>query len=109
MNEAFSNSLNAVLIHMSDELTAHVKKDVDTAMKANIQAMDKAVQRMERSADSVTIFESKLKSGLDKRVKAYNASIQRLFKLNSWRELIFWAGMAGGILTPIILLIIRFT
>jgi len=105
MNEAFSKSLNAILIHTSDKLTAHIKNDVDAAMKANIQSMDKAVQRMEHSAANVTVFEGKLKSGLDKHIKAYNASIQRLFKLNSWRELLFWAGIAGGILTPVIMLI----
>jgi len=93
---------------MSDELTVQVKKDVDTAMKSNIQAMDKAVKRMEQTVANVSDFEGKLKNNLDKRIKAYNASIQRLFKLNGWRELFFWSGMAGGILTPVILIICKF-
>ena len=105
MNDTFSKSLNDVLIRTSVKLTAQVKKDVDAAMKANIQAIDKTVQRMEQTAAKVTDFENKLKSNLDKRIKAYNYSIQRLFKLNGWRELLFWAGMAGGILTPIVLII----
>ena len=108
MNEVFSKSLNAVLMNTSDNLTAHIKKDVDAAMKANIQSMDKTVQRMEHYTANVAVFEDKLKSSLDKRIKAYNASIHRLFKLNGWRELLFWAGMAGGILTPILLIINRF-
>ena len=108
MNEAFSKNLNAVLIQTSDKLTAQVKKDVDTAMKTNVLAMQKTVQRMEQTATNVTIFEGKLKNNLDKRINAYNSSIQRLFKLNGWRNLFFWTGMVGGILTPIVLIISKF-
>jgi hypothetical protein len=108
MNSVFSRNLNVVLTQTSDKLTAQVKKDVETALKANLHAMSKAVQRMEQITANVTTFEGKLKSNLDKRINAYNSSIQRLFKLNDWRKILFWAGMAGGILTPIILIISKF-
>jgi len=85
-----------------------VKADTAVALKAHIQAMDNTVRRMEQTSASVTGYEKELKTTLDKRVKAYKSSINQLFKLDGWRDMLFWAGLAGGILTPIILIINRF-
>jgi len=104
MNETFSKSLNDVLTHTSDKFTAQLKEDVDVAMKANMQSMESTVKNMEQTSAKVTSFEKELKTTLVKRISAYNSSINKLFKLDDWRQLVFWAGMAGGILTPIVLI-----
>jgi len=101
MNEAFSKSLNDVLTLTSDKLVAHV----DVAIKANIQAMESTVKNMEQTSAKVTSFEKELKTTLVKRINAYNSSINKLFKLDDWRRLVFWAGIGGGILTPIVLIL----
>ena len=108
MNETFSKSLKDVLAHTSDELATELKKDVDNAIKANIQAMETTIKRMERTASNVTNFEKELKTTLAKRINSYNSSINKLFRLDDWRQIVFWAGMAGGILTPIVLILCYF-
>ena len=105
INAVFSKSLNDVLSLTSDRLIEQVTADVDTAIKANIKALNNATARMEQTADRVTNFEGQLKTTLDKRVKAYDSSIKNLFQLNDKRELFFWLGMGGAILTPIVLII----
>ena len=105
MNEIFSKNLNDVLAHTSGELVAELKKDVDNAIKSNIQAMENTIKRMERTASNVTNFEKELKTTLAKRINIYNSSINKLFKLDDWRQIVFWAGMTGGILTPIVLIL----
>ena len=108
MNESFSKNLSDVLTHTNGKLAAQLKTEVSTAIKANIQAMENTVKSMEQTVASVTGYEKELKITLDKRIKAYNASIRQLFKLDDWRDLFFWAGTAGGILTPIVLIISHF-
>ena len=101
-------NVNGVLTHTSDKLISQIKADVDIALKASIQAMEAATKRIEQTSVSVTRFEKELKTNLAKRIDAYNLSINTLFKLDGWRHMVFWAGLAGGILTPIALIVSRF-
>jgi hypothetical protein len=105
MNETFSKKLNDVLTHTHGKLAKQLKNDVDVAINANIEALENNVTKMETAADRVTAYEKDLKASLDKRIKSYRESIHQLFKLNDWREMLFWLGMAGAILTPITLLL----
>jgi len=67
--------------------------------------MEAATTRMEQTAANVTSFEGELKTTLDKRVKSYRESINQLFQIDGWREAFFFLGTAGGILTPIVLIL----
>jgi len=60
---------------------------------------------MERTSSKVTRFEKELKTTLVKRINAYNSSINKPFKLDDWLQLVFWTGIGGGILTPIVLIL----
>jgi len=106
MNEVFSKSLNDVLNHTSDKLIAQVKADIDKVLKSNIQAMENTVKHMEQTFTRVSKFERELKTTLIKRINAYNSSTSKLFKLDGWRHIVFWTGIAGGILTPIELIVV---
>ena len=116
MNQSFIQSLNSVLATVEDKLIAQIKADTVIALQANMTAMNEAVQShiatmntayasITKTAEKVTNYDTKLKTSLDKRIKSYNESIQRLFKLDDWREMLFLAGMAGAILTPLALII----
>jgi hypothetical protein len=93
---------------MTDKLIALLKADTDTALKANVKAMEANVNNMTRATDIVMKYNTKLKNILDKRIKEYNSSVNQLFVLDGWRQKVFWAGIAGGILTPIFLIISHF-
>ena len=108
MNEAFSKNLNDVLVHTSVKIISQLKKDVDTAIKANLKSMEDTAKRMEQSSTNVTRFEKELKNSLIKRINSYNSSIDRLFELDGWRHMVFWSGVKGGILTPLIIIIGHF-
>ena len=90
------------------KLATQLKIDVTSALKANLVAMEMAINRMNETAARVTDYEKDLKTTLDKRIKAYKGSINQLFKLDSWREMFFFVGTATSILTPIVLIINRF-
>jgi len=90
------------------KLAAQLKVDIDIALKANLVAMETAINRMNETATRVTDYEKDLKSTLDKRIKAYKGSVNQLFKIDSWREMFFFVGTATSILTPIVLIINRF-
>ena len=105
MNATFSKSLNDVLSHTSDRLLAQLKADVDTAIKVNIKALNTATSQMEQTTANVSSYEGKLKTNLDKRIKAYDSSIKKLYQLNDGREWFFWMGMLGSIITPIVLIL----
>jgi len=94
--------------HTNGKLAAQLKTDVNSALKANIVAMETAINRMNKTAARVTDYEKDLKTTLDKRIKAYKGSINQLFKLDSWREMLFFVGTATSILTPIVLIINNF-
>jgi len=66
--------------------------------------MEDTVKHMEQTSAKVTTFEKELKTMLIKRINAYNSSINKLFKLDGWRHMVFWTGIVGGILTPILLI-----
>jgi len=48
----------------------------------------------------------KSKTILDNRAKDYHLSMAKLFKLDGWRQVFFWLGMYGNIVTPIVLIIL---
>jgi 2-oxoglutarate dehydrogenase complex dehydrogenase (E1) component-like enzyme len=118
-NQSFSQSLNAVLTATTDKLISQVKADtiialqehmatVSEAIQGHTTIMDTAYTKIETAAAKVIGYDTKLKATLDKRIKAYNSSIQRLFQVDGWQKGFFWAGIAGSILTPIMLIISRF-
>jgi len=115
-NQLFSQSLNAALTTVVDKLSVQIKGDTDIALQAHMTAIDTAFIKYQRSIDSVsnqidgtidrlTKYDKTLKANLDKSVKSYRVSINRLFQLNDTREKIFWLGMLGGIATPIMLVL----
>ena len=122
MNEVFSKSLSDVLTITTDKLIAQVKADTDTAMKANVQNVASIVETMKMAstnvANKVIDFEKKLDAALkrpqttlDNHIKSYRDSMKKLFKVDGWREVFFWAGLWGSIAMPILLvlnLIFRF-
>ena len=105
MNTKFTKNLSDAITLTSDKLLAQVKSDVDIVIKANIKALNTATSQMEHTIANVTNYEGKLKTNLDKRIKAYDSSIKKLYQLNDGRELFFWVGMLGSIITPIVLLL----
>jgi soluble cytochrome b562 len=105
MNEAFSKSLSDVLTHTNGKLSAQLNAEVSAAITDSVQAMNKAAKRMEQTAANVTDYEKELKITLDKRIKSYKSSIDRLCQIIGWRELLFLLGTAGGIITPIVLIL----
>jgi len=119
MNQAFNQSLNAVLAQTEDSLIAQVAADTQIALAANTDAMNAIIKAMETASAGVTVsvkdFNKNLndtfkksKTILDSRAKAYHTAMQNLFKVDGWRQAVFWLGIAGGILTPIVLIIGRF-
>ena len=119
MNEAFSQSLKSVLTPMTDKLIAQVTADTQTALEANAEAMNAIIKAMKTASAGVTNdiekFNTNLtkkyeksKAVLDNRAKAYHTSMQNLFKVDGWRQVIFWVGLWAAILTPIMLIISHF-
>ena len=119
MNQAFSRNLNAVLAQTRDSLIAQVAADTQIALEANAEAMNAIIKAMETASAGVTNdvekFNANLidkykksKTVLDNRAKAYHESMQTLFAVDGWRQVVFWLGIGGGILTPIVLSIGHF-
>jgi len=119
MNQAFSRSLNAVLAQTRDSLIDKIAADTQIALEANAEAMNAIIREMETASaevtDNVEKFNANLtkryeksRTVLDNRAKAYHESMQTLFAVDGWRQVAFWLGIGGGILTPIVLIIGRF-
>jgi IS1 family transposase len=113
-NELFSKSLNAALTSVTDKLITQIKTDTVTAlseqraiaydsMQDYITATNIVVRQMNETAEMVNGYDEKIKTSLDKRVRAYNSSIKELFALNRKEKLFFFFGILGGIATPTIL------
>jgi len=81
---------------------------MQVALHGNIDAMENTVIRINATAAKVTDYEKDLKTTLDKRIKAYRESINKMFNLDGWRELLFWGGMVSNIFTLLLLLITIF-
>ena len=105
MNEVFSKSLNDVLTHTSDKLITQVKSDTENALQATITAITTTESDIKKAAERIKNYDKSLKTTLDNRINTYRKSINELFKLDDFRQKFFWAGMIGGILTPILLII----
>ena len=116
MNQSFSQNLNAALAHASDEIISRITADTSVAFDKNIEIMSDIIKTMELASqaitDSTTIFsnnlktaQSKAKANLNKHTTDYKESINRLFKLDGWRYWLFWMGVMGGILTPVVLVV----
>ena len=119
MNEAFSQNLKSVLTTMTDKLIAQVSADAKTAFNANCDTMTNIIKTMETASAGVTgmvedfnknlnATYKKSKAILDNRAKAYHSAMDNLFKVDGWRQVVFWLGICGGILTPIVLIIGHF-
>ena len=122
MNEVFSKSLNDALTVVSDKLIAQVKEDARAALEANCNTMSAIIETMKIASDGVNDMVEdfnknlnatykKSKSILDNRANGYHLSMAKLFKVDGWRQVVFWMGVWGGIATPILLglnLIFRF-
>ena len=104
---------------MTDKLIAHVKADTKAALEANNKTMSNIITTMETTSkgftDSIKAFNKNLndtfkksKTILDNRAQAYHSSMERLFKIDGWRQTLFWLGLCGAILTPIVLILSRF-
>jgi hypothetical protein len=78
------------------------------AVQGHITIMDTAYTKIETPPPKVTGYDTKLRTTLDKRIKTYNSSVQRLFQVDGWQKGFFWAGMAGSILAPVLLIVSRF-
>jgi len=81
---------------------------MEEAVQGHIVTMDTAYAKIEQASTKMTDYDKKLRTKLDSNVKIYNESIRRLFKLDGWRDLLFWLGTTGGIVTPIVLIIGHF-
>ena len=104
---------------MTDKLIAQVTADTQTALEANAEAMNAIIRAMKTASAGITNdiekFNTNLtkkyeksKTVLDNRTKAYHESMLNLFKVDGWRQVVFWLGICGGILTPIVLIISHF-
>ena len=116
MNESFSKNLSDVLTLTTDRLIAKVAADTQTALEANAEAMNAIIKAMETASagvtDNVEQFNANLtdkykksKTVLDNRAKAYHESMRNLFKVDGWRQVVFWVGLWAAILTPIMLIV----
>jgi hypothetical protein len=116
MNQVFSRNLNGVLTTTTDKLIAQIIADTQIALEANAETMTAIIKAMETASagvtDNVKAFNKNLndtfkksKTVLDSRAKAYHTSMQNLFKVDGWRQVFFWLGIGGGILTPIVLIV----
>ena len=119
MNQTFSRNLNGVLTTTKDSLIAQITADTQIALEANTETITAIIKAMETASagftDNIKAFNKNLnetfkksKTILDNRAKSYHTSMQNLFKVDGWRQVVFWLGIAGGILTPIVLIIGHF-
>jgi hypothetical protein len=79
-----------------------------TIIKAMETASAGVTDNVEKFNANLSDKYKKSKTVLDNRAKAYHESMQNLFKVDGWRQMFFWLGISGGILTPIILIIGHF-
>jgi hypothetical protein len=119
MNEAFNRNLKSVLTTMTDKIIAQVSVDAKSAFNANCDTMTNIIKTMEIASTGVTDMVEdfnknlnaaykKSKTILDNRAKGYHSAMDNLFKVDGWRQMFFWLGICGGILTPIVLIVGRF-
>ena len=119
MNEAFSQNLKSVLTTMTYKLIEQVSADAKTAFNANCDTMNNIIKTMETASAGVKVMVEdfnknlnaaykKSKTILDNRAKAYHSAMDNLFKVDGWRQVVFWLGICGGILTPIVLIVGHF-
>jgi len=76
---------------------------VDDTLNEYQSAITKANKALNHIANGITTYDDKLKKELDKRIKTYNSSIRELFLLNSRERKLYYAGIIGGIATPVML------
>ena len=104
---------------MRDSLITQVSADTKTALEANADTMLGIIETMKIAqkgvSDSVKDFTKNLneifkksKTILDNRAKLYHSTMERLFKIDGWRQILFWVGLFASILTPIILILNHF-
>jgi len=119
MNQAFSRNLNGVLTTTTDKIITQVIADTQIALEANSKSMTAILKAMETASagvtDNVKAFNKNLsdtfkksRTILDNRAKAYHTSMQNLFKVDGWRQILFWVGLLASIFTPIVLILSRF-
>ena len=104
---------------MTDKLIAQVSADTKTAFNSSYDTMNNIIKTMEIASNGVTDMVEdfnknlnaaykKSKTILDNRAKSYHSAMDNLFKVDGWRQIAFWLGICGGILTPIVLIVGHF-
>ena len=92
-------------IWYEEALKEHVTL-IDDTLNEYQSAITKANKAFNHVANGITTYDNRLKKELDKRIKTYNSSIRELFLLNSRERKLYYAGIVGGIATPVMLFLI---
>ena len=113
----FSQSLSDAVTTTTDKITDVVIVYVDEALKGHTKIIDGTLEKyqsafdalaghIDDNTDKLKTYGEKIQLRLDKSTEAYDSSVNKLFMLNSREKKFFYAGVFGGIFTPIILLVI---
>jgi hypothetical protein len=104
---------------MTDKMVLQVKVDSQIALEANNDTMNSIIGSMKKASKEVhemvigfnknlNATYKKSKTILDGRAKGYHTAMAHLFKVDGWRQGVFWFVLWGSIATPIVLVIIMF-
>ena len=118
-NQLFSQSLSDAVTETTDKIMDVMIAYVNEALQGHTKIIDGALEKYQSAfdvlADHVDDNTGKLKTygenlqqRLDTSAENYNSSISELFMLNSREKKFFYAGIFGGIFTPVVLLTIMF-
>lgn len=97
-NEVLQNSISAEIGSLKDELRESTVQEVKNALQANIEAIQRAIEGIEKQSNTfVEIMEQK--------VQDLENSKNKFFKYEGKKIYLFWAGIVCNIGTFILLIL----
>ena len=90
------------------KILCKIIKTVESILDVTKIASDGVTDRVNDFNKNLTLALKKPKITFDNHVKGYHAAMKKLFKVDGWRQVVFWMGLWGSIATPIVLFISLF-
>ncbi len=100
-NEQLNANMSEAIAALTSDVRAATVQTVDEGLKANKAALDSAAKK-------VTDYEKGITKTMSGHLATFNSQQNKLFKFDSFRSLVFWAGCISNIFSLILLLWVLF-
>ena len=95
---------DSIDVYADEQLTGHQNVIEGIIEKYNV-AGDALMSNINENINRLDKYGQKFQAYIDKSVKKYESSVKDLFWLNDRRKKFFYAGVFGGIATPVVLIV----